>query len=102
MQILGPNGVLCLLSVTVGSSTSEEPIERINQSLVGGNQVVFGSVNANAGHFEKGVKDFVTIDRKWPGVLNRLLTNRIPWQDHKSWFTQRGSGIKSTLEITPT
>jgi hypothetical protein len=29
----------------------------------------------------------------------QLLTNRIPWQDHKTWFTGRGSGIKATLEI---
>ena len=35
-----------------------------------------------------------------PGALSRLLTNRIPWQDFNSWFTQRGSGIKSTLEIS--
>jgi threonine dehydrogenase-like Zn-dependent dehydrogenase len=99
MEILGPNGVLCLLSVTGGSGTNEEPIERINQLLVLGNQVVFGSVNANPRHFAKGVEDFVTIEEKWPGTLHRLLTNRIPWQDHKTWFSERGSGIKSTLEI---
>jgi len=99
MEILGPNGVLCLLSVTAGDTMNPEPIDRINQKLVLGNQVVFGSVNANPRHFKQGVKDFVTIDRKWPGVMNRLLTNRIPWEDHKKWFTERGSGIKSTLEI---
>jgi hypothetical protein len=64
-----------------------------------GNQVVFGSVNANPRHFAMGVKDMVTIDRKWPGALKRLLTNRIPWENHKTWFTERGSGIKATLEI---
>jgi len=99
MEILGPNGVLCLLSVTGGSGTNEEPIERINQLLVLGNQVVFGSVNANPRHFAMGVKDFVTIEKKWPGTLSKLLTNRIPWENHKSWFSERGSGIKSTLEI---
>ncbi len=99
MEILGPNGVLCLLSVTGGGGMNEEPIERINQLIVLGNQVVFGSVNANPRHFAMGVKDFVAIERKWPGVLSQLLTNRIPWQQHKTWFTERGSGIKSTLEI---
>lgn len=99
MEILGPNGVLCLLSVTGGAGTNEEPIERINQLLVLGNQVVFGSVNANPRHFAQGVDDFVTIEQNWPGALNRLLTNRIPWQDYKTWFTQRGTGIKATLEI---
>lgn len=100
MEILGANGVLCLLSVTGGSGMNEEPIERINQRLVLGNQVVFGSVNANPRHFAMGVEDFVTIEQNWPGTMTRLLTNRVPWTDFNSWFTQRGSGIKSTLEIS--
>jgi threonine dehydrogenase-like Zn-dependent dehydrogenase len=100
MEILGPNGVLCLLSVTGGSGMNEEPIERINQLLVLGNQVVFGSVNANPRHFAKGVEDFVTVEKHWPGVLTRLLTNPIPWQNYKAWFSERGTGIKSTLEIS--
>ena len=39
--------MLCLLSLSGGSKTAEQPIELINQQLVLGNQVVFGSVNAN-------------------------------------------------------
>lgn len=99
MEILAANGVLCLLSVTGGQSMNPEPIDFINQRLVLGNQVVVGSVNANPRHFARGVKDMVAIDKKWPGTLSRLLTNRIPWEQHKTWFTERGSGIKSTLEI---
>jgi len=99
MEILGPNGVLCLLSVTGGDTMNSEPIDLINQRLVLGNQVVFGSVNANPRHFKQGVKDFVSINKKWPGVMSRLLTDRIPWENHKKWFSERGTGIKSTLEI---
>ncbi len=99
MEILGPNGVLCLLSVTGGDTMNPEPTDLINQRLVLGNQVVFGSVNANPRHFKMGVKDFVTINKKWPGVMDRLLTDRIPWENHKKWFSDRGTGIKSTLEI---
>jgi glucose 1-dehydrogenase len=99
METIGPNGVLCLLSVTGGDAKSEEPVDRINQRLVIGNQVVFGSVNANPRHFAMGVKDFVAIEKKWPGVMTRFLTNRIPWENHKTWFSERGSGIKATLEI---
>jgi glucose 1-dehydrogenase len=99
MEILGRNGVLCLLSVTGGDTAHPEPIDRINQAIVLGNQVVFGSVNASPRHFTQGVKDFVAIERKWPGVMNRLLTDRMPWADHKKWFADRGTGIKSTLEI---
>lgn len=99
MEILARNGVLCLLSVTGGDTVNPEPIDRINQKIVLGNQVVFGSVNASPRHFKQGVKDFVTLNKKWPGVMNRLLTDRIPWVEHKKWFSERGTGIKSTLEI---
>jgi threonine dehydrogenase-like Zn-dependent dehydrogenase len=99
-QILNRNGALCLLSVTSGERTLPVPANLINQRLVLGNQVVFGSVNDNPRHFSAGVKDLVAIDRKWPGVLGRLLTDPIPWQNHKTWFDQRGSCIKATLEIS--
>jgi len=99
MEMLAANGVLCLLSVTGGQQLNPEPIDLINQRLVLGNQVVFGSVNANPRHFAMGVKDLVTINRKWPGLSERLLTDRIPWENHKTWFTGHPSGIKTTLEI---
>lgn len=99
MQILGRNGVLCLLSVTGGDKAADEPIERINQRLVLQNNVVFGSVNANPRHFKAGVKDLATIQKKWPGLLSQLITTRLPWQDHKTWFNAHASGIKNTLEI---
>jgi threonine dehydrogenase-like Zn-dependent dehydrogenase len=101
MQILGRNGVLCLLSVTGGNKVAEQPIERINQQLVLQNNVVFGSVNANPRHFRAGVKDLAAIQKKWPGLLARLITNRLPWEQHKTWFRAHGGGIKNTLEICP-
>jgi threonine dehydrogenase-like Zn-dependent dehydrogenase len=100
MQVLGRNGVLCLLSVTGGSKTADQPIEKINQQLVLNNQVVFGSVNANPRHFAMGVKDFATIEKKWPGVLKQLITSRLNWDKYNEWFGQKGSGIKTTLEIS--
>jgi hypothetical protein len=87
------------LSVTGGFKTAEEPIEKINQLLVLGNQVVFGSVNANPRHFAMGVKDFTIIEKKWPGVLKQLITAKLPWGEYRGWFGQRGVGIKTTLEI---
>jgi glucose 1-dehydrogenase len=99
MRMLGANGVLCLLSITSGSKTAEQPIEQMNLQLVLGNQVVFGSVNAHARHFAMGVKDFGAIERTWPGVLKQLITTRLPWDQYKTWIGQRDSGIKTTLEI---
>ncbi|HWF86346.1 MAG TPA: glucose 1-dehydrogenase [Vicinamibacterales bacterium] len=101
MQILGRNGVLCLLSVTGGVQMASQPIDTINQQLVLGNRVVFGSVSANPRHFKMGVKDLAAMQKKWPGLLTQLITARLPWMDYKEWFGPHRSGIKTTLEITP-
>jgi len=99
MQVLGPNGVLCLLSVTSGPTKAEEPIDRINEMLVLGNRVVFGSVNANARHFTMGINDMAVMEKKWPGVLERLITTRLPWTKYGQWFGAARHGIKTTLEV---
>ena len=99
-QVLGNNGVLCLLSLTGGSQTAPQPIDRINQHLVLGNRVVFGSVNANRKHFAIGIRDFRTIERKWPGVLGGMITSRLPWDEYDKWFGRNSGGIKTTLEIS--
>ncbi|MGH9404888.1 MAG: glucose 1-dehydrogenase [Terriglobia bacterium] len=101
MQLLAPNGVLCLLSVTGGHTSNAVPTDVINQDLVLRNNVVFGSVNANPRHFRKGVEDFEAIEEKWPGVLQRLITTRLPWEKHSEWFNHQVTGIKTTLEISP-
>jgi threonine dehydrogenase-like Zn-dependent dehydrogenase len=100
MQMLAPNGVLCLLSVTGGSAIRPEPTDVINQELVLRNNVVFGSVNAHPRHFKKGVEDFQSIEKARPGALQKLLTNRLPWGEYRQWFGQKRNGIKTTLEIS--
>ncbi|HVA17592.1 MAG TPA: glucose 1-dehydrogenase [Candidatus Dormibacteraeota bacterium] len=99
MQTLAPTAVLCLLSVTGGDKQQAEPTAQINEDLVLGNNVVLGSVNANPRHYKIGIDDFNAIETKRPGVLAKLITNHLPWTQYKTWFTQRGEGIKTTLEI---
>lgn len=99
MQILSPNGVLCLLSVTGGHVEQAEPISVINQELVLRNNVVFGSVNANPRHFQMGARDFVEIEKKWPGVLAKVITAHLPMASFQDWFDRKVTGIKTTLEF---
>lgn len=99
MQILAADGILCLLSVTGGDKTDLAPESRINRDLVLRNNVVFGSVNASPAHYRRGIRDMKTAEKNWPGVLGRLITERLPWTQFATWFDRRGEGIKTTLEI---
>ena len=80
---------------------ADQPIEKINQQLVLGNQVVFGSVNANPRHFAMGVKDFTVHRNEMAGLLKQLITTRLPW-DLNNWSAagirdQDDAGNRSTF-----
>jgi glucose 1-dehydrogenase len=77
VQRLGKNGVLVLSSVTGGDRRIEVPADAINLSMVLGNKVVVGTVNASRANFEQGVADIALSEARYPGWLSKLLTDRI-------------------------
>jgi hypothetical protein len=57
---LGLNGVCILGSVTAGAKKTEVDVAAFNQSMVLGNRVVIGTVNAAIRHFEAAARDLAT------------------------------------------
>ncbi|MDP2923785.1 MAG: glucose 1-dehydrogenase [Candidatus Omnitrophota bacterium] len=99
MQILAPNGVLCLTSITGGESRLEILADKINLDMVLGNKIIFGTVNANRKYFEMGVTHFQTFQHLWPGLLEKMITRRYAFQDFKEGLDRKREDIKIVLEI---
>jgi len=102
MAEVGTNGVLCLTGVSAGNRSIEIPADVINLQMVLGNRVVFGSVNANRRYFEMGVQHFQQAERQWPGIFERLITRRVPFDDFMSALDRRPEDIKTLLTIAAT
>lgn len=77
MRHLGLNGVLVWTSITGGKRVHELPSDQINIQWVLGNKLLLGSVNANRGHFESGIRDLALGELMYPGVIQRILTNPV-------------------------
>ncbi|MCX6022803.1 MAG: hypothetical protein NTZ05_13965, partial [Chloroflexi bacterium] len=102
LGILGVNGIMCLTSITGGDAKRELPADAINQRMVLGNRVVFGSVTSNRSHYEMAIRDLAAFQTTWPGVIERVITHRFPLADYAAALDAvagRG-GIKVTLDIT--
>jgi len=99
MAQLGTNGVLCLTGVSAGNRSIEIPADVINLQMVLGNRLAFGSVNANRRYFEMGVQHFQQAERQWPGLFERLITRRVPFDDFMSALDRRPEDIKTLLTI---
>ena len=99
MDLLGPNGVLLLTSVTGGMRSLEVPADDINKRLVLWNALVLGTVNANAVDFRQGIADLVAAQERWPGFLLSLITRRVPLARAAEALVHDPTQIKTVVEI---
>jgi threonine dehydrogenase-like Zn-dependent dehydrogenase len=90
------DGIVCLLSVSEPGSTESVDIGALNRSLVLGNRVVFGSVNANRRHYDAALRALGAAPREW---LRRLITCRVPLSDWRRAFERRKHDIKNVIDF---
>ena len=100
MQLLDANSVLGLLSITGKSERLELDVADINQRLVLGNAVIFGSVNSSRRHFERAIQDLERFETAFPGLTARLITRRVPFERSREAFEDRPGDIKVLIEIS--
>ncbi len=98
-QHLNPNGLLCLLGVSGGSRNISVDANQFNNSMVLGNRLVFGSVNANLIDFHSGVNHLEQIGQRWPGALEKLITRKTSYQEFASAFQRQPGDIKVAIEM---
>ena len=96
---LANNGVLCLSSITPEKNNVIFPMDLINLQTVLGNKVVFGAVNANIRDYKRGVKRFAEIKKRWPSVLERIITKRLHVDNFRDAFEKRREDIKTTISF---
>jgi len=70
--------------------------EALNRELVLENDVVFGSVNANAGHYRAAVEALARADAGW---LARLMTRRVPLSDWSSALRAEEDDVKVVIDL---
>lgn len=88
-----PSGVVCLTGVAPDGDGAPT---RLRRGLVLGNQVLFGSVNANRRHYELAAAALAAADAGW---LERLITRRVPLERAAEALDGRPGDIKVVLAV---
>lgn len=95
------NGILCWTSITGGSAALSVPADRINFNFVLGNKLAFGTVNAARQDFEQGLIYLQQIEKKFPGLIQKLFTGRAGFENARDLFEIHRQGIKTLFQIEP-
>jgi threonine dehydrogenase-like Zn-dependent dehydrogenase len=96
MDLMAPNGVLCLTGVSAKGRTLGIDAGEINRHMVLENDVVFGSVNANRSHYEAGAEALAKADKEW---LGRLISRRVPLSDWRDAYERQPDDVKVVLQL---
>jgi threonine dehydrogenase-like Zn-dependent dehydrogenase len=94
LQTTAPGAVVCLLGVSAKGRTIDVDVGALNNELVLENDIVFGSVNANRGHFEAASEALMRADRSW---LEGLITRRVPLDSWADALDKRPDDIKAVI-----
>jgi threonine dehydrogenase-like Zn-dependent dehydrogenase len=97
MDTSATDGIICLTGVSSGGRSLPVDAGLLNRRLVLGNDVVFGSVNANRRHYEAGAKALAEADRDW---LARLVTRRVPLSSWQDAYQRQPGDVKVVLDVT--
>jgi glucose 1-dehydrogenase len=92
----GSAGITCLTGVSVAGRELSRDIGELNRRIVLGNDVIFGSVNANSRHYAAAVAALAQADAGW---VSRLLTRRVPIDHWPDAFTREPDDVKTVLEF---
>jgi glucose 1-dehydrogenase len=96
IEVVQPNGITCLTGVSSPGRIRRVDLGGLNRELVLENNLVFGSVNANRGHWEAAAQALKDADRAW---LDRLLTRRVSLDDYQQAFDRGQDDVKVVLQI---
>lgn len=92
----GLDAVTCLTGVSSTGKRLPVDVGAANREAVLGNDVVFGSVNANRGHYEAAAEALKKADGDW---LARLITRRVPLEDFEKAFDRQKDDVKVVLDV---
>lgn len=92
-----PDGIVCLAGVSSGGRQFPLDVGNLNRSMVLENHVVFGSVNANRGHYAAAAEALARADRDW---LAGLITRRVPLDRWREAFQPQEDDIKVIVDFS--
>jgi glucose 1-dehydrogenase len=98
-EVLGrtaASGILCLAGLSADKTVAVD-IGRLNRAMVLGNQVAFGTVNANRRHYEAAAAALKRADPPW---LAGLISRRVPLDRWMEALQDRPDDIKVVIDFT--
>jgi len=89
-----PGSIVCLTGLGGKLHAASFDVATLNQSMVLGNRVVFGTVNANLRHYHAAARALARAEHGW---LEKVITRRVALDDWHAAYEKRPGDVKTVL-----
>lgn len=100
LPLLAANAVCCLTGVFPGNAGAQSvPLDDLLREMLYHNKAIVTTVNSNRSYFERGVRSMGELERRWPGLLGRLITRRMPLESYREAVEPERNDVKTVVEV---
>jgi threonine dehydrogenase-like Zn-dependent dehydrogenase len=97
--LVAGSGIVCLTGLSPHKEAHSVCTDCVNMDLVMNNKAVFGTSSSNRVHFERGMDRLASVEKKWPGLLERMFTRRVDLEHIVDGLRRSRDDIKVVVEI---
>lgn len=99
LSVLGTNGIFVFTGIPAPHPPLEVEADNIMRNVVLKNQLILGTVNADAAAFKAALADLDRFLRRWPQAAHSVITGRFGVEACHQLLLGRAQGIKNVIQF---
>jgi threonine dehydrogenase-like Zn-dependent dehydrogenase len=99
IMALSPNSILVFTGVPGLGSHKELDTDTLMRNMVLKNQVILGTVNADAAAYEAAIRHIGEFVERWPTAPDTIISDRYPLDAYRDLLLEKTGGIKNVLSF---
>jgi threonine dehydrogenase-like Zn-dependent dehydrogenase len=99
LRVLGLNGVFVFTGIPAPHPPIGVDADIIMRNVVLKNQVIVGTVNADAAAFDAAIRDLGVFLQRWPRSLKAVISGRYRMEDYEQLLLGKATGIKNVIRV---
>lgn len=99
LKILGLNGVFIFTGIPPHKPAIPVEADSLMRDMVLKNQIIVGTVNADAPAFESAIRDLGAFKKRWPKAIASVISGRFPIDAYRELLLGKATGIKNVITI---
>ncbi|HKQ38308.1 MAG TPA: glucose 1-dehydrogenase [Verrucomicrobiae bacterium] len=99
LRILGLNGAFVFTGIPPHKAAIPIAADSLMRDMVLKNQVLIGTVNADAAAFTSAIRDLGVFKQRWPDALRAIISGRYPMDAYRELLLGKNKGIKNVIAV---